>query len=1531
MVFTGFNAPAFAAEDAATDEGTLSYIGMFDATGEHKLTDKFEDGLILTESGTYTVGIGYHEPEPGQEAEFMLPAGLQLVGDTLDVPDGNDLIDSITVIKGTNPADPDGPEIGVGARVKFKDPLPTNPDGTPISQGSLYFQFKLTKIDESTAAPIHWELPGADADGIKVVFLKDGDVPALFNELSHTKRANSDSWNPVSSISFPGDDYDRENGTVVINRDAVLKYTYTVKTDKAQTVTFKDALSKPQNEYLNFVGKLSLTGTVRDENGLNSRPVAGLEEPMISGDAFSYSFQAEPNSEYLFTYSVGVKDADALQLVMQRAYESSGMDVIAGGDFTAFDLANTVAIDGIKDAVATVPVKGHLPRMPRPEGNTAFGKTVVPNTKLVDDVIDLTKENPGPVALENPWDVTYTITANLTEFAPYASNSKFGLKSNVVMTDSMPADVEFNGTNPEDFLEFSGDFTRVTDETLPADFASDRYKLHYWVDATAGAQKLAINFGNDLAAIYTVKVKAQVVQVSGNDKHNSIYRNTYEATNKAVFVYSDDIGAKTTNKNAAVSTKTQSKLEGAIDDSNMFQKQAPAQKELTVKAGQPLEATYNIVVGKGKSEDAPALPNAMLSYIDDDIDHSVFDVTEENLDKIKLNGKYGTVTLGAEHFDLSLDTRGHLIIKPNARFSEAVLGAKYSDKFDKPWNLAITLTTHAFDGKEDKVLKNSATYHGESTEFFYSSKTTSEATSFGNELSVRKLVAQAGSDEFTSNLRVPTSEKYNDEFVYQIDLRAHGNFRNLVADVVDVLPAGVTFLGFSNAKGVISSDKSANLEDSKTLKATYLEGVAGSNGKVVIAKDAIDPATKPILYFKVRIDKPAENVSVVNKAGGSKASVTVTDGIPLSLQKVDIQETNPENVIVGGGTFHLYKQVDGDWTRFFADRTLTVKEGQILFADEAGETATVILPADGAGTYRLQEVEAPAGYVLDKTPVEFVVGKDGSSKPVTLWNNRALELDLNKVNKLNAAAKITDENARFTLEGPVLANGGANGVLFDDLRVIDNKIVQENGEAIYVDMVGEYTLTEKVAPAGYVRAEAPVKFTVADLAAATAEGKPLAVNFENVPLLPLNLNKVDSVTGDPIVDTTARFSLYNSDPAAEPKPEPLFTDLRLVDGGKIVIDEDGTPVKVDAIGFYWLQEDVAPNGYFLAKDALQFEVVTLEDAAPNVSLKNAPRFRLDLRKVDAVSGDVIANDDQALFTLEGVDPEDENGKVTLADDLKIIDGQIVHADGTPVWVDEVGTYWLTENIAPVGYIRERASMEIVVDGSVIANPVDFLNTAGKTYAIGDVVWIDKNRNGRQDGIDVPKKDREQVLPGVTVELYKDGELLDTAVTDENGRYLFDQLGAGEYEIKFVLAEEQAKIYGFTTERADGVESTLHSRADVTTGFTGKIVLDDSSVLIKDYLFGNVLASEGIDPTWDAGVIVLDWDDNTSEPIDPTDPDVDDNTSTPMDPAHPGTPIVNSLPNTGGTSPLIFVGIAGLLIAAGGALAFWRRRSAKAAI
>ena len=118
---------------------------------------------------------------------------------------------------------------------------------------------------------------------------------------------------------------------------------------------------------------------------------------------------------------------------------------------------------------------------------------------------------------------------------------------------------------------------------------------------------------------------------------------------------------------------------------------------------------------------------------------------------------------------------------------------------------------------------------------------------------------------------------------------------------------------------------------------------------------------------------------------------------------------------------------------------------------------------------------------------------------------------------------------------------------------------------------------------------------------------------------------------------------------------------------------------------------------------------------------------------------------------------------------------------------------------------------------------------------GDFVWADLNLNGIQDA-------GEPGIPGVTVNLYRDGPFFVTGITNASGLY-FLEIGSGavssDWVVQFVLPS------GFQFSPADQGNDALDS--DVVDALTGR------TAVIPGFTFASF--PEGPNPTVDAGMFL----------------------------------------------------------------------------
>lgn len=118
-------------------------------------------------------------------------------------------------------------------------------------------------------------------------------------------------------------------------------------------------------------------------------------------------------------------------------------------------------------------------------------------------------------------------------------------------------------------------------------------------------------------------------------------------------------------------------------------------------------------------------------------------------------------------------------------------------------------------------------------------------------------------------------------------------------------------------------------------------------------------------------------------------------------------------------------------------------------------------------------------------------------------------------------------------------------------------------------------------------------------------------------------------------------------------------------------------------------------------------------------------------------------------------------------------------------------------------------------------------------AIGDMVFWDEDGDAIWDA-------NERGMPGVTVELLQSGSVIATTVTDENGKYAFEDLGSGVYQVHFVLPSG----WDFVTPDVGDADpptdqSSYDSDADPITGLTPPIT----------YTY-----PETFKANWDAGLV-----------------------------------------------------------------------------
>ncbi|HGX1466842.1 carboxypeptidase regulatory-like domain-containing protein, partial [Staphylococcus aureus] len=161
----------------------------------------------------------------------------------------------------------------------------------------------------------------------------------------------------------------------------------------------------------------------------------------------------------------------------------------------------------------------------------------------------------------------------------------------------------------------------------------------------------------------------------------------------------------------------------------------------------------------------------------------------------------------------------------------------------------------------------------------------------------------------------------------------------------------------------------------------------------------------------------------------------------------------------------------------------------------------------------------------------------------------------------------------------------------------------------------------------------------------------------------------------------------------------------------------------------------------------------------------------------------------------GVQDKDEKGisgvTVTLKDENdKVLKTVTTDENGKYQFTDLNNGTYKVEFETPSGYTptsvtsgndTEKDSNGLTTTG-VIKDADNMTLDSGfyKTpkYSLGDYVWYDSNKDGKQDSTEKGIKDVKVIL------LNEKGEVIGTTKTDENGKYRFDNLDSGKYKVIF---------------------------------------------------------------------------------------------------------------------------------------------------
>ncbi|SFQ08675.1 Cna protein B-type domain-containing protein [Lachnospiraceae bacterium XBB1006] len=573
----------------------------------------------------------------------------------------------------------------------------------------------------------------------------------------------------------------------------------------------------------------------------------------------------------------------------------------------------------------------------------------------------------------------------------------------------------------------------------------------------------------------------------------------------------------------------------------------------------------------------------------------------------------------------------------------------------------------------------------------------------------------------------------------------------------------------------------------------------------------VDGDTNDVIITAEYVDAPVVGELTIEKRG--EILMDYTGGW---FSKSEEKDFVYEEASLAGAVYEVYAAEDIYTADMQLDengnRSLYYAKGTLIKTVMTGEDGKAVVKNLPLGKYKVVEVEAPNGYVLnpeeqyvtftyvdDKTPVV----KEG----VTFKNDRQ-KLSLSVIKK-DTETKLPIAGAQFGLyANEDIANFNGD-IIIKAGELLEIATSDANGVILFKKdyPFGKYVAQELKAPDGYVSSKELVTFTT-EYKGQNVKVAEYSTEFYNIPTT-FEITKTDITSGVELPGAT----------------------LSVLNDNGIVIDrwqsEVGRPhvIKRLVVGkTYTLREDFAPYGYlkaeditFTVADTAQIQKVGMKDEVPTgtIIVNKKGEFVTDITKVEDHWYDFIFNffkKDMSGVTFE----------VYAAEDIHSVDGlnTIYYLKDklvATIVTDEKG-YAKCERL-PLGkyYLKETKTLEgFVLPKDVFPAELSYVDQYTKVVYAG--MEIENERQKVQVSVTKKDADTKEALIGAVFGMYAaedivndEGKvivakdtLIERVITAEEGKAQFMlDLPLGKYYVK----ELEAPTGYVTTPEVFEVDAT----------------------------------------------------------------------------------------------------------------------------
>ena len=388
-----------------------------------------------------------------------------------------------------------------------------------------------------------------------------------------------------------------------------------------------------------------------------------------------------------------------------------------------------------------------------------------------------------------------------------------------------------------------------------------------------------------------------------------------------------------------------------------------------------------------------------------------------------------------------------------------------------------------------------------------------------------------------------------------------------------------------SAGTLLSEEVTVNLKNATTYKVT-----ADNNAIIVDSNGNKKTSFKSGEKFRVKLENAGNTATTVNVTitteGTTNKVYSYKSRQNSTLQKVVYGAVAPEIITITSKLKFTYEpkinevefsKIDATTNKELPGAHLEVRDanGNLIEAwVSTNETHFIKLQP---GKYKLTETIAPDGYVLSTETIEFEVKADGTTSKVVMKNTpKDKSVEFSKI----------DATTNKELPGAHLEVRDANGNLIEAW-------VSTNETHFIKLQPGKYKLTETIAPDGYVLSTETIEFEV------KVDGTTSKVVMKNTPKdKSVEFSKIDVSTGKelPGAHLEVRDSKGNLIEAWVSTNETHFIKLQP--------------------GKYTLKETIAPDGYALSTETIEFEV-KVDGTTTKVVMENKPYVIVPPTDLDA--------------------------------------------------------------------------------------------------------------------------------------------------------------------------------------------------------------------------------------------------------------------------------------------------------------------------